>query len=188
MVLCPSRVRGTHFCEVPRSRMTTPALARLETTNRVRKRAQYEAFEFSVDQDGILVRNGSYADPKNHEYLVTVTNGLPTDCECPANAKHEGACKHRVAVAIRRPILDALENLRQTQKPDTALLADGGPQVDTADTDDSASTEPDTPGCDCVDLPERLPCWECYRTGRRDLPRRISSSSSADFSVCFSLR
>jgi len=67
--------------------MTTPALARLETTNRVPKRAQYETFEVSVELDGVLVRNGSYADPEPHEYRVTVTNGLPTDRECPANGR-----------------------------------------------------------------------------------------------------
>ncbi len=154
--------------------MTTPALARLETTTRVRKRAQYEAFEFSVDQNGVLVRNGSYADPENHEYLVTVTNGLPTGCECPANAKYEGACKHRVAAAIRRPILDAYENLRQTQRPESPLLTDGGPQADTAD-GEPATAEPDSPVCDCAGLPTEFPCWECYRTGRRSLPSESSS-------------
>src|SRR6056297_1209318 len=147
--------------------MTTPALARLETTNRVRKRAQYEAFEFSVDLDGVLVRNGSYADPENHEYLVTVTNGLPTDCECPANANYDGACKHRVAVAIRRPILDAYENLRRVRKPDPALLTDGGPQADTADGGEQVEDNAADPACDCAELPEGFPCWECVRTGRR---------------------
>ena len=150
--------------------MTTPALARLETTNRVRKRAQYEAFEFSVDRDGVLVRNGSYADPENHEYLVTVTDGLPTDCECPANANYDGACKHRVAVAIRRPVLDALENLRQTQKPDSALLTDGGPQAETPDGSEQGEDNAADTTCDCAELPEGFPCWECVRTGRRELP------------------
>ncbi|WP_256392037.1 SWIM zinc finger family protein [Natronoarchaeum rubrum] len=151
--------------------MTTPALARLETTNRVRKRAQYEAFEFSVDQEGVLIRNGSYADPENHEYLVTVTDGLPTDCECPANANYDGACKHRVAVAIRRPVLDALENLRQTQKPHSALLTDGGSQADTADGGEQGEDNAADPACDCAALPEGFPCWECVRTGRRELPQ-----------------
>ena len=32
-------------------------------TNRVRKRAQYEAFEFELQNGDIHVRNGSYADP-----------------------------------------------------------------------------------------------------------------------------
>lgn len=149
--------------------MNTPALARLETTSRVRKRAQYEAFEFTVHDDGVTVRNGSYADPENHEYLVTVTDGLPTECECPANAKWDGACKHRVAVAIRRPILDAV-TLQQNQKGESNLLTDGGPQTKAPVTDEQTESESDEDECGCADLSGDFPCWECYRAGRRDFP------------------
>ncbi|MFC7079534.1 SWIM zinc finger family protein [Halorussus caseinilyticus] len=100
--------------------MTTP-LARLKTTNRVRKRFQYEAFEFELRDDDICVRNGSYADPENHEYTVRIEDDLPTACTCPADAKYSGACKHRVAVALRQPILDAVRHHQ--------LLADGGETV-----------------------------------------------------------
>ncbi|MFC4451208.1 hypothetical protein [Halorussus aquaticus] len=47
--------------------MTTP-LARLETTSRVRKHAQYKALEFELQNGDVRVRNGSYAHPENHEY------------------------------------------------------------------------------------------------------------------------
>src|SRR6056297_4311362 len=103
--------------------MTTP-LANLETTNRVRKRAQYEAFEFELRDGDICVRNGSYADPENHEYTVRVEDDLPTACTCPADATYSGACKHRVAVALRQPILDAVRHHQ--------LLADGGEAVQTS--------------------------------------------------------
>jgi len=100
--------------------MTTP-LARLETTSRVRKRAQYEALEFELRDGDVRVRNGSYADPENHEYTVRVEDDLPTACTCPADAKYSGACKHRVAVALRRPILGAIRHHQ--------LLTDGGETV-----------------------------------------------------------
>jgi hypothetical protein len=82
-------------------------LARLEFSSRVRKRAQYEAFEFSLIPGGVRVRNGSYADPENHEYDVAIRDGVPVACTCPADAHFHGACKHRVAVAMRRAVLDA---------------------------------------------------------------------------------
>ncbi|WP_321169547.1 SWIM zinc finger family protein [Halorarum halophilum] len=35
-----------------------------------------------------------------------MSDGLPAHCDCPADAASEGACKHRVAVAIRPPVLE----------------------------------------------------------------------------------
>lgn len=148
--------------------MTTP-LTRLKTTNRVRKRAQYEALEFELRDGDVRVRNGSYADPEDHEYTVRVEDDLPTACTCPADAKYSGACKHRVAVALRQPILDAVRHHQ--------LLADGGEAVQISNqvrdheetSEEVAGTE--DPGCDCADLSSDFPCWECYRTGRRDLPK-----------------
>ncbi|WP_132061009.1 SWIM zinc finger family protein [Halorussus amylolyticus] len=90
--------------------MNRPALARLETTSRVRKRAQYEAFEFELQDDDVRVRNRSHANPEDHEYIVRIEDDLPTACTCPADVKYSGACKHRVAVAIRQPILDAVRH------------------------------------------------------------------------------
>ena len=85
---------------------TEHPLTQLQTNRRTIKRAQYEAFEFSLTTRGVLVRNASHANPADHEYLVTIQDGLPTTCECPADEHSEGACKHRVAVVIRRPVLD----------------------------------------------------------------------------------
>ncbi|WP_435066079.1 SWIM zinc finger family protein [Halobaculum sp. EA56] len=83
------------------------ALRALDPTTRVIKRAQYECFEFTLCPEGTRVRNESYADPENHEYTVRVEGGFPTACTCPADTNRPEACKHRVAVAIRRPILAA---------------------------------------------------------------------------------
>lgn len=81
--------------------MPRPILDRLKPTNRVLKRAQYEAFELSLFDGDVLVHNESHADPSNHEYRVTIADGFPTACEYPADSTYEGPCKHRVAVSIR---------------------------------------------------------------------------------------
>lgn len=143
--------------------MTVP-LDLLDVTTRVVKRAQYEAFEFTVEDRGVRVRNGSHPNPEDHEYLVTVDDGLPSECECPADANYDGACKHRVAVAIRTPVLAAAINQQ--------VAADGGSA--TRDDATSAEEEPtdgqaDSPSeCDCAELAGDFPCWECVRTGRRE--------------------
>jgi len=158
--------------------MSVP-LANLQTTSRVIKRAQYEAFEFTIEATGVRVRNASHAKPADHEYVVTITNGLPSACECPADANYDGACKHRVAVAIRKPILDAAI--------DRQIVADGGTPVSTdeedsdtlddpssrgssgagASSDNPEDTETNADSCECAGLPEGFPCWECVRTGRQ---------------------
>lgn len=86
--------------------MEHPPLAHLDPTNRVLSRAQYEAFDFSLLDGDLLVRNVSYPDPANHEYRIAVVDGLPVSCECPADATYHEPCKHRVAVAIRPKLLD----------------------------------------------------------------------------------
>lgn len=73
---------------------------------RILKRAQYEAFAFEYVDGDVRVRNESHADPDNHEYLVAIDAGRPVACRCPADAKYDYPCKHRVALSIRRPILE----------------------------------------------------------------------------------
>ena len=70
-------------------------LERLEFTTRVAKRAQYEAFEFTITEVGVRVRNCSHEEPAEHEYVVSVADGLPTACECPAHDWIGGACRSR---------------------------------------------------------------------------------------------
>jgi len=145
-------------------------LQQLDFSTRVAKRAQYEAFEFSLSPGGVTVRNGSHANPGEHEYLVRVEDGIPAACACPADEQYEGACKHRVAVAIRRPLLDAVGEADGSQ----SIAADGG-RV-TSPTEEKPDTGPlqdgrtarDEEGCsECID---DFPCWECVRTGRKELP------------------
>ncbi|MFC6763573.1 SWIM zinc finger family protein [Natrinema soli] len=91
-------------------------IERLDPTQRTLRRAQYEAFEFELVAQGVLVRNASHANPEDHEYLVTIEDGLPHSCPCPADEHHQGACKHRVAVAIRTPVLEAARNAQRIQR------------------------------------------------------------------------
>ncbi|MFC6974790.1 SWIM zinc finger family protein [Halomicroarcula sp. GCM10025709] len=145
---------------LPQAAEPTHPLSRLAFTKRVAKRAQYEAFEFTIVPEGVRVRNGSHANPEEHEYLVRVAGGIPATCTCPADARFDGACKHRVAVVIRAPILDAAN--RQ-------VVADGGVETSAgrANHQQGESVDEDD-GCEtCL---EEFPCWECVRTGVRALP------------------
>ncbi|WP_227379174.1 SWIM zinc finger family protein [Haladaptatus halobius] len=136
-------------------------LFHLTFTTRVAKRAQYEVLEFSVGAEGVCVRNTSHANPVDNEYLVTVHNRIPIACECPADDCYKGACKHRVGVAIRTPLLQAAT--------DHSLVADGGIQIENereTHADDSHSAQSKV--CDCDGF-GGFPCWPCVRSGRRDL-------------------
>ncbi|WP_226007455.1 SWIM zinc finger family protein [Natrinema salinisoli] len=147
--------------------MSTNPLSKLEFTRRTAKRAQYEAFEYTLTSTGVLVKNGSHAKPDEHEYVVTVTNGIPTACECPADEHYEGACKHRVAVAIRRPIVQAVTHQQ--------LATDGGQTIESRGKTDHSDPQTDSENvasgedCDCPETGDSFPCWNCVRTGRRGL-------------------
>lgn len=132
----------------------------LDHSNRILKRAQYEALEFSLYNGDVLVRNESYADPENHEYHVTIHDEMPTAFECPADNTYADPCIHRVAVGIRPRLIDIAARVQ--------LVADGGTiengrQTETHDT--SATEE-----CECDQLSDDLPCWTYYRRGRLEPP------------------
>jgi len=141
--------------------MSKSALEVLDADEQVQKRAQWEAFEFTVLGDGgVEVVNGSHADADDHTYTVHVVGDIPSDCTCPAWEFQPGACKHMVAVAIRDPVLDAA-----TDAP--TARTDGGTAVDVA-TETDTDTDGDRPDdCDCGDWNHGLdlPCWPCYRDG-----------------------
>jgi len=137
--------------------MSKSPLEVLEYSDKTAKRAQWEAFEFTLLEDGdVTVVNGSYDKPEEHSYTIHCEGNIPTDCTCPAWEYQEGACKHMLAVAIRKPVLNAV-----TAKP---TRADGGAVVEDRETIDSEDEE-----CECDDL-GGFPCWPCVRDGRRELP------------------
>ena len=127
----------------------------LDADAAVEKRASWEAFEFTLLEGGkVEVVNGSHDKPSEHTYTVQVEGGIPFDCNCPAFEYQEGACKHMVAVAIREPLLEAV-NAEPTVK------ADGGVTVGAES--EHSDERPDD--CDCSPFFEELPCWPCCRDG-----------------------
>lgn len=138
--------------------MTNHALAELEFSDKTAKRAQYEGFEFSIEGPGrVRVTNASYgAEKDDHTYTVTVTDGVPVSCGCPCDEHRGGACKHRVAVAIRGPIMDAAAG--------TPARADGGQLLEDETQGESGE---DTPACLCEIDPDGLGCFEHYEVSDR---------------------
>jgi hypothetical protein len=137
----------------------------LDADEQVEKRAQWEAFEFTVLGDGdVEVTNESHEDADDHTYIVHVESGIPSDCTCPAWEFQPGACKHQVAVGIREPVLEAATE-------DQPVRADGGTiTLEEFGADDRDDDRPED--CDCEELPGDFPCWLCVRDGRRDLPSK----------------
>lgn len=150
--------------------MKSNAVAELEADATTAKRAQWEAFEFDLEAPGLVrVRNGSYgADAEEHTYRVNVEDGVPTACECPADTYGDGACKHRLAVAIRAPVLAAASEWDREQDVDgdaeeRAVATDGGTILEDGDGD--ADREEERPADCACDPAVDLPCWPCYRDG-----------------------
>ncbi|WP_255198892.1 SWIM zinc finger family protein [Halorarius litoreus] len=97
--------------------------------------------------------------------MVVVRDGLPVHCTCPADQEYAPACKHRLAIAIREPVLAAVRK-QASDRP----VADGGVEAtSTPDREDSRTEPPEW--CDCADSSVDFPCWECYARGRKPLPQ-----------------
>jgi len=136
--------------------MSNSTLEVLEYDEQISKRAQWEAFEFTVLGEGdVEVVNGSHDNPEEHRYTVHVEGGIPSDCTCPTWKYQDGACKHMVAVAIREPLLEVVST-------EPTVKADGGVTVEANTTDDFDERPED---CDCSPVMEKLPCWPCYHEG-----------------------
>lgn len=145
--------------------MCTNAIDALEFDASTSKRAQYEAFDFELTAPGLVtVRNESHEDADEHSYRVNVEDGIPVACECPFDTYHEGACKHRVAVAIREPVLEAASDYESSEESEVAT--DGGTTVGYLGVSEQRG-ESRPAKCDCLPTFEDLPCWPCYRDGFR---------------------
>ena len=129
-------------------------VAELQFGAKTAKRVSWESWEFTVvGPFEVEVTNASYGYLKSeHSYRVLVAEVeagiLPAECECPADQYGEGYdCKHKVALA-----------------------AVGGPTVLQAAVDFDPSPTPVRAdgGCECN--ADKFPCFECYRSGRRELP------------------
>ena len=139
--------------------MSKSVIETLDADEQVEKRAQWEAFEFTVLGDGdVEVVNDSHADADDHTYTVHVESGIPSDCTCLADTYQEGACKHRVAVAVREPVLEAVSR----EQP---VRADGGVTLAEFGGDDYDDDRPDDCVCGEWNSGLGLCCWPCYRDG-----------------------
>lgn len=133
------------------SKKALRAIEACDVDSKVIKRAQHEAFDYSItEKANVRVRNCSHDDPNEHEYVVFVESEIPFDCDCPAAQYHEGPCKHQVAVAINEPVLAACE---------------------------AAQNEREVGQCECDDLGE-LPCWNCIESGRKTLDSEAKTGGS----------
>lgn len=120
--------------------MSKSATDQLECDEQVRKRAQWEAFEFTLLGEGkVEVRNESYPDEgaDDHTYVVEVEDGEPTNCSCPYGEYNNSACKHQVTVGIHAPVIGAVREREEA-------CPNGDPRCGGPDADE-------------------LPCFECYQ-------------------------
>jgi hypothetical protein len=103
------------------------------------KRARWEHLRLAACPGArhVNVTNYSYgvqaARSGEHTYTVSIgPDGLPTECTCPADEYQPGPCKHAVACAADREVLD--EAMHGGSEPSTdanananqAVATDGG--------------------------------------------------------------
>lgn len=117
----------------------TDPIDRLEFDATTGKRAVYENLEYTPREGYVEVTNTSHgADECDaHTYRVDIADGVPTRCECPADQYHDGACKHRVGVALAEAVLEAAET-----NPDTPPVATDGGELELEEDED----EDEAPG------------------------------------------
>jgi uncharacterized protein (DUF736 family) len=95
--------------------MSKSVIETLDADEQVQKRAQWEAFEFTVLADvDVEVVNHSHKDADYHTYTVHVEGEIASDCTCAAWEYQSGACKHMIAVAIREPVVEAVSQEQAT--------------------------------------------------------------------------
>ena len=142
------------------------------------KRARWEHLRLAACPGArhVNVTNYSYgvqaARSGEHTYTVAIgPDGLPTECTCPADEYQPGPCKHAVAVAADREVLDEAmhggsDSVRQyTEANDDAnqaVATDGGPREPnmTCENDDCGRRY------NCVD--EGPACPDCDTWGEQD--------------------
>lgn len=155
----------------------------LDADEKTQKRAKWGSFAFVLPTAGrVNVANFSYGSENvaDHTYTVTVDESGPTSCTCPADTYHEGACKHRVAVARTEPVLmAALRSIAEDRDDDGShddepeLVTDGGvvEHEHEADTDaDDRITGPHT-GYDRLGNAEHS-YYRCEACGDEAIRRR----------------
>ena len=141
------------------------------------KRAQWEAFSFTLLGDGdVEVTNGSHEDADDHTYTVGVDKRgdvpVPAECECPADVHREPDCKHKLALATigGATVLSAAVSFEKEPTPLSRPAAEGRTtaadklQTDGGATDANSHSDACPNGDDRCDGPdgEGLPCFACF--------------------------
>ena len=125
----------------------------------------------------VNVCNLSYGvhEKADHTYTVTVDRGQPTDYTCPAAEYQSGPCKHVVAVAADRAVLDeAMHGGSEPSTDDDAnqpVATDGGAPVDQLETCEQCGRE----GV------ESYVCDECADAADERRDDDVNGSEPADF-------
>ena len=142
------------------------------------KRARWEHLRLAAcpGTGRVNVCNLSYGvhEKADHTYTVTVERGEPTDCTCPAATYQSGPCKHVVAVAADREVLD--EAMHGDSEPSTdddanqAVVTDGG-------------RDPDPETCEQCGREgvEHYVCAECAEAADERRDDDVSGTERADF-------
>lgn len=140
------------------------------------KRARWEHLRLAAVPGArrVNVCNVSYGVQEKAEHTYTVTigpDGLPTDCGCPAAEYQSGPCKHAVAVAGDREVLDAAMHGGSEPSTDAGadeqVATDGGrptteDYVDLGEMYERTGDRPDACRCD-EQLSADMVCTECLR-------------------------
>lgn len=150
------------------NRMNTKAISELQYSDKAAKRAQNEEMEFDVPTAGVVVVTNVSHDSA---HSVNVEDGVPVGCSCKADQYHQGACKHRVAVAINAPVLEAASASR-SDGTEKRALADGGTVVSETKPPESDVETTHADGCEnpeCEGLASdadrpllSFECWEVW--------------------------
>ena len=129
-------------------------------TEKTLKRARWEHLRLAACPGArhVNVTNYSYgveaAQGGEHTYTVAIgPDGLPTECTCPADEYQPGPCKHAVACAGDREVLDEAmhggsDSVRQYTEtdndanPNQAVATDGGERVEDTDGDGARDVSP----------------------------------------------
>ncbi|WP_323675262.1 SWIM zinc finger family protein [Halorubellus sp. PRR65] len=152
------------------------AVEHLTFTALTRKRAEWEAWEFTVvGPYQVKVTNASYGYlSEEHAYVVGVEERegvvVPAECACPADVHGDKACKHRVAAAtVAGPtVLNAAVDF-ENPAPDPDALASATTAADLLTLRGGVPDDAQSEECpECAGL-SSMPCWACVRDGKRSV-------------------
>lgn len=149
------------------------------------KRAWWEAFWFSVPEQGtVTVENASYG-PESHEHVheVSVKHGSADSCDCKAYEYQDGLCKHMVAVNERPAVLAAATpavDIEPTGTIDDVLPEANEDDSETKDTRVTDGTQETGPQDDCEDCIQGHACYEHWEQNQGEDPSETETGTGTN--------